>query len=85
MLHSLPGGEEPDRETRWCLSRLLDKYPSSVRKPMVVLQKFVKDHERWGFKWLQTGDLEMDFLRSLGQVQRLAKENPLEIEVNFRK
>ena len=85
MLHSLPGSEEPDRENRWCLLRLLDKYPSSLRKPMAVLQKFVEDHKRWGFKWLHTGDLEGDFLRCLGQVQRLAKQKPLEIEVNFRK
>ena len=84
-LHSLPGGEEPDRETRWCLARLLDKYPSSIKKPMPVLRNFVRDPKRWGFKWLHTGDLEADFLRFLGKVQKLAKEKPLEIEVNFRK
>ena len=63
MLHSLPGGSERNRELRWSLSRILDRYPSVLRKPMPVLQKFIKDHRKWGFEWLYDGDLETDFLR----------------------
>lgn len=85
MLHSLPGGSEPNRELRWSLSRIPDKYPSVLKKPTPVLQKFIKDHHRWGLEWLYNGDLETDFLRFLGQVQRAAKEEPLDVEADFRK
>ena len=34
---------------------------------------------------LAFGDLEMDFLKFLGQVQRMAKEKPIEVKVDFRK
>ena len=29
------------------------------------------------------GDLEMDFLKFLGQVQTAAKQNPVDVEFNF--
>jgi len=31
------------------------------------------------------GDLEMDFLKFLGKVQKLTKEKPVDVEVDFRK
>ena len=45
-----------------------------------------REYQKWNKREFQEykGDLEGDFLRFLGQVQRLAKE-PIEIEVNFRK
>lgn len=85
MLHSLPGGSEPNRELRWCLAEFLIKYPSSMRKPMSALQRFVKEHRKWGFEWQYHGDLETDFLRFLGQVQRAAKEKPIALDAIFRK
>lgn len=85
MLYRLPGGENPDRELRWSLIRLLYKFPASVKKPMPVLKRFISEHQKWGFKWLYNGDLEADFLKFLGQVQRMARKNPVEMEVDFRK
>jgi hypothetical protein len=85
MLYILPGAENPNRELRWSLARLLDNYPLSVKKPMQVLQRFIKDHNRWGFKWLYEGDLEIDFLKALGQAQRMVKDKPVAVEVDFRK
>jgi len=85
MLHSLPGGSERNRELRWSLSRMLDRYPSVLKRPMPVLQRFIRDHHKWGFEWLYDGDLETDFLRFLGQVQRAVKEKPLDVKVDFRK
>jgi hypothetical protein len=85
MLYKLPGQDNPNRELRWSLARLLDKYPASAKKPIPILKRFVREQHRRGFKWLYEGDLEADFLRFLGQVQRMAKENPVEIEVDFSK
>ncbi len=74
MLHDLPGGSEPNRELRWSLAQLLIKYPSSMREPFPVLQRrFVREYRKWGFEWKYRGDLEMEFLRFLGQIQREAK------------
>jgi hypothetical protein len=50
MLYKLLGGESPNRELRYSLARLLYEYPSSVKKPMPVLQRFFKEHNDWGFK-----------------------------------
>jgi len=52
---------------------------------MTILKRFVREQQRWGFKWLYTGDLEMDFLKFLGQVQRMVKEKPVEVKVDFRR
>jgi hypothetical protein len=85
MVYRLPGGENPNRELRWSLVRLFDEYPASIKNPIQILERFVRDHQKRGFEWLYEGDLEMDFLRFLGQVQRMAKEKPVEVEVDFRK
>ncbi len=85
MLHRLPGGSQPNRELRWSLAQLLIKYPSSMRKPRRVLQRFVKERRKWGLEWQYHGDLEMDFLRFLGQVQGAAKEKPSAVGAAFRK
>jgi hypothetical protein len=84
MLHSLPGGSEPNRELRWSLSRMLYNYPSSIKQPMPVLQRFVKDHHKCGFEWLYKNDLEADFLRFLGKAQKASKDAPTDVEVDFR-
>ncbi len=52
---------------------------------MLVLQRFVKEHRKWGFEWQYRRDLETDFLRFLGQVQRAAKEKPIAAYAVFRK
>lgn len=83
-LYSLPGGQEPNRELRFCLCVLLRNYPASLINPMVSYRKFLVEHKRWYREWLYEGDLEADFLRSLGQIQRAAREKPLGVEIDFR-
>lgn len=84
-LFSLPGGMEPNRELRMCLVDLLRDYPDSMVNPMASFRKFLDDYKRWSHEWLYEGDLETDFLRTLGQIQKAAKEEPVGIEMDFRK
>ena len=84
QLYSLPGGQEPNRELRFCLAALLRNYPASLINPMVSYRKFLVEHKRWYREWLYEGDLESDFLRALGEIQRAAKEKPLGLEIDFR-
>jgi hypothetical protein len=51
---------------------------------MASFKKFLDEYKRWSNEWLYTGDLETDFLRLLGQVQRAAMENPVGVEIDFR-
>ena len=83
-LYSLPGGEDPNRELRWCLSVLLRDYPASLINPMVSYGKFLDEHKLGPRDCLYEGDLEADFLRLLGKIQSAAREKPLRIEINFR-
>jgi hypothetical protein len=73
-LYSLPGRIEPNRELRVCLATFLDDYPSSVTNPMALLRKFLEEQRHWPREWLYEGDLEADLLRTLGQIQKAAKE-----------
>ena len=83
-LYSLPGGFQPNRELRLCLITLLQDYPASLANPMASLQEFLDEYKHWSHEWLYDGDLETDFLRSLGEIQRAARENPVGIETDFR-
>ena len=83
-LYNLPGGQEPRRELRWCLAVLLRNYPASLINPMVPYRKFLEEHKHVYKELLYEGDLEKDFLRFLGQIQRAAREKPLGIEIDFR-
>jgi hypothetical protein len=83
-LYSLPGGQEPNRELRWCLAALLRNYPASLANPMASLQKLLHGHKHGSHEWLYDGDLETDFLRLLGQIQRAAREKPAGVEIDFR-
>ncbi len=84
-LYSLPGGMEPNRELRFCLGEFFRDYPASLGNPVAVLRKFLDDYKRWSHDWMYKGDLETDFLRSLGQIQKAAKKEPVGIEMDFRK
>ena len=83
-LYSLPGGQEPNRELRWCFADLLQKYPASLANPMASLREFLDEHKHWSHEWLYSGDLETDFLRILGQIQQAAREMPVGVEIDFR-
>ncbi len=83
-LYSLPGGFEPNRELRFCLITFLQDYPESMTDPMASLQKFLVEYKQWSNEWLYDGDLEEDFLRILGQIQKEAREKPAGVEADFR-
>ena len=83
MLHKLPGGSEPNGELRYCLVTMLFDAPDALDNPTKYLRRF-QEQNRYKVQ-SYGGDLESDFLRFLGQVQRVAKENPVDVEVDFRK
>ena len=51
---------------------------------MVSYLKFLDKYKLGHRDWLYEGDLETDFLRSLGEIRQAARENPLGIEIDFR-
>jgi len=83
-LYSLPGGMKPNRELRFCLITFLQDYPASSANPMASLRKFLDEYKHRSDQQLYEGDLEADFLRSLGEIQKAARENPVEVEADFR-
>ncbi len=83
-LYNLPGGQEPNRELRMSLVDLLRDYPTSMVNPMDSFRKFLDEHKRFYHEWLYKGDLETDFLRILGHIQRAARETPVGAEIDFR-
>lgn len=83
-LYNLPGGQQPNRELRMCLVDLLRDYPASMVDPMASFRRFLHQHKRFHHEWLYEGDLERDFLRVLGQIQRAATESPVGAEIDFQ-
>jgi hypothetical protein len=83
VIFSLPGGMEPNGMLRNCIVSLLYPYPKSMINPLAVLQQERNIYQ--GEHWIYKGDLEGDFLRCIGKVQRLSKANPTDVEVDFRK
>jgi hypothetical protein len=61
----------------------LHEAPDALDSPIKYFRKF----QIWNKQDVQeyAGDLETDFLRFLGQVQNLVKEQPVDVEVDFRK
>jgi hypothetical protein len=83
-LHSLPGGLQPNGALRVCLGNLLWEYPVSMVNPMASFRKSVNEEKRYNHERQYDGDLEADFLRTLGQVQRASIEMPAGTEIDFR-
>ena len=84
-LYSLPGGEQPNHELRMCLAEFLHDYPGSITNALASLKKFLDRYKQRSRVWLYHGDLETDFLRTLGQIQKAAREELVGIEMDFRK
>ena len=82
--YKLPGGQEPNRELRICLTTLLRDYPTSMVNPMASFRTFLDEYKRWSREWLYESDLETDFLRTLGQIQEAARALPVGVEIDFR-
>ena len=82
-LYALAGWDKPNSDLRRCVASLLHGYPQSLNAPLKCLQEFLG--EKRNMLQPYRGDLESDFLSFLGQVQRAAKENPLDVEIDLRK
>jgi hypothetical protein len=80
-LFSLPGGFEPNRELRLCLAAFLRNRPFSLANAMASFHRFVDEHPRKYGKWLYEGDLELDFLRTLCEIQKAARRQPVGFEI----
>ena len=81
-LYSLPGRDEPNSDLRRCLANILWDYPTSLINLTVYLRKFQEQNRNKSKSY--EGDLEADFLRTLGQIQKAARENPVGVEADFR-
>jgi hypothetical protein len=84
-LYSLPGGMEPNGQLRRCLVYLVREYPDSMSDPMASYRAWIEEQKHLARREPYEGDLETDFLRSLGEIQRSAKEKPVQVEIDFRK
>jgi hypothetical protein len=83
-LYSLPGGEQPNRELRICLAEFLHNYPESMANPLALLNNFLERYKLSSMVWLYHGDLERDFVSTLGEIQKAAKADPIDTEIDFR-
>lgn len=83
-LYNLPRGQAHNQELRMCLADLLKDCPTSIDNLMGSFWRFLADHNRFHHEWLYDRDLETDFLRILGHFQRVARESPLGVEIDFR-
>ena len=81
MMYGLPAGIEPNSHLRHCVLDFHWDYPMSMVNPMKCLYDFLEQNK----DKLQTyeGDLEADYLRFLAKVQKAAKENPVDVELDF--
>ena len=75
---------KPNRELRFSLITLLRDYPASLVNPMASLQQFLDEYKHQSYQQLYEGDLEADFLRILGQIQKEAGEKTVGVEIDFR-
>ncbi len=82
-VYSLPGAMEANNQLRSCLARLLWEYPDSMNNPMTSLRLCMDEDGRFPREEPYEGDLEADFLRALGEIQRSVKATPLSVEVDF--
>jgi hypothetical protein len=78
LLYRLPSGA-----LRSCLVQLLYEAPDALDNPI----KYLRKYQDWNRRELHSyeSDLENDFLKFLGQVQRMSKEKPVDVEVDFRR
>lgn len=83
-LYSLPRGEEPNHELRAYMDRLLQDYPTSLTNPIESLREFIVAQKRLSPKWMYSGNLETDFLRLFGEIQKAARAEPFASDIDFR-
>jgi hypothetical protein len=83
-LYSLPGGMEPNGQLRRCLAHLIREYPDSMSNPMASFRECLNEQKHLPRAEPYEGDLETDFLRSLAEIQRSAREKLIHVEIDFR-
>jgi hypothetical protein len=81
MLYRLPGGFEPNSDLRRCAANFHWDYPTILTNPMKCVRDFQEQNQNEPRKY--EGDLEADYLKFLAKVQRVAKENPVDVEFDF--
>jgi len=82
-LFGLPGSVEPNGQLRGAVARMLQDYPETLSDPTRFLRQFIDELHLEPYEKAYIGDLETDFLRFLGETQKMA-ETRLGIEVDFR-
>lgn len=82
LLYSLPGGFGPNSDLRSCAANFLWDYPANLANPMKCVHDF-QEHNQNEPRPYQ-GDLEADYIMFLDKVQEASKENPLDVEFDFR-
>jgi hypothetical protein len=81
MLYSLPSGFEPNSDLRRCAADFHWNYPAILANPLKCVRDFQEQNQDEPLTY--EGDLEADYLKFLANVQRLAKENPVNVEFDF--
>ena len=83
-VYSLPDGPEPDHELRLALCCLIRGFPDSLADIISCLEQALENRKKLsGYTRPYGGDLEADFLRSLAEINKSAKETP-GCKVDFR-
>jgi hypothetical protein len=81
MLYGLPSGFEPNSDLRRCAADFHWDYPAILANPLKCVHDFQEQNQYEPRKY--EGDLEADYLKFLANVQKAAKENPVDIEFDF--
>ena len=79
MLFALPNAFTPTVALRLWLVDFIHHYPMS--DPMIRLRDYIRMNPDKLIRY--EGDLEADYIGFLAKVQKIAKENPVDVEVDF--
>jgi hypothetical protein len=82
MLYSLPSGFESNSDLRRCAANFHWDYPDILAYPLKCVHDFQEQNQDEPRKY--EGDLEADYLKFLGNVQKAAKENPVDVKFEFQ-
>ena len=82
MMYSLPGGVETNSALLFCVSDFHWNYPAILADPMKCVHDFQEQNQNEPMTY--EGDLEADYLKFLAKVQKIAKENPVDVEFDFQ-
>ena len=81
MMYGFPAGIEANSDLRHCVLDFLRDYPTSMANPMECVNEFREENKDKPQTY--EGDLEADYLRLLANVQKAAKDNPMDVELDI--